>query len=435
MRSLLYRYCNLSIVLLKDENIMNPDILNIDKRALEICEPIFEKMKEISLYNTKKILESFRRNQLSFFHFAASNGYGYDDAGREKLETIWADVFQAEAALVRPQFVSGTHALATVLLALLSAGDTLVSAVGTPYDTMQSVIGISGNAPHNLKQRGIHYKEVSLTDGHYDLNAIKNTVTADTKVVLIQRSRGYMDRESLFPEDIAAIIRAVKEINSNIICFVDNCYGEFTSKEEPIELGADITAGSLIKNAGGGLAPTGGYIVGRADLVELCGQELTAPGLGAEMGSYAAGYRFFFEGLFMAPHITCQAVMAAEYAGAVFQSLGFHVSPEAGNLRTDLITAIELGSEENMRLFGEAIQSWSPVDSYIQPVPGDMPGYTDRILMAAGTFVQGSTIELSADGPVRPPYTMYLQGALTFEHGRLAVLGAAENILNAKKSK
>ena len=189
---------------------MNPDILNIDKRALEICEPIFEKMKEISLYNTKKILESFRRNQLSFFHFAASNGYGYDDAGRETLETIWADVFQAEAALVRPQFVSGTHALATVLLALLSAGDTLVSAVGTPYDTMQSVIGISGNAPHNLKQRGIHYKEVPLTDGHYDLNAIKNTVTADTKVVLIQRSRGYMDRESLFPEDIAAIIRAVK---------------------------------------------------------------------------------------------------------------------------------------------------------------------------------------------------------------------------------
>lgn len=414
---------------------MNQELMKIHEQAMEKLKPVFREMEDISLKNTQKVLEAFRKHQLSFFHFAASNGYGYDDAGREKLEEIWADVFHAEAALVRPQFVSGTHALATVLLALLRPGDTLVAAVGTPYDTLQSVIGISGDAPNNLISRGVHYRESVLVDGHYSLDNIRKAVTPDTRLVQIQRSRGYMDRDSLFPEDIRRIVAAVKEINPEIICFVDNCYGEFTGLEEPIELGADITAGSLIKNAGGGFAPTGGYITGRRDLVELCAQEMTAPGLGGEMGSYAAGYRAFFEGLFMAPHITRQAVMTAEYAGTVFDLLHFKVSPAPGHLRTDLITAIELGSEENMRLFGEAIQSWSPVDSYVQPVPGPMPGYTDPILMAAGTFVQGSTIELSADGPVRPPYTMYLQGALTFEHGMLAVLGAAEKILKAKNSK
>lgn len=414
---------------------MNQELMKIHEQAMEKLKPVFREMEDISLKNTQKVLEAFRKHQLSFFHFAASNGYGYDDAGREKLEEIWADVFHAEAALVRPQFVSGTHALATVLLALLRPGDTLVAAVGTPYDTLQSVIGISGDAPNNLISRGVYYREAALVDGHYSLDNIRKAVTPDTRLVQIQRSRGYMDRDSLFPEDIRRIVAAVKEINPEIICFVDNCYGEFTGLEEPIELGADITAGSLIKNAGGGFAPTGGYITGRKDLVNLCAQEMTAPGLGGEMGSYAAGYRSFFEGLFMAPHVTRQAVMTAEYAGTVFDLLHFKVSPAPGHLRTDLITAIELGSEENMRLFGEAIQSWSPVDSYVQPVPGPMPGYTDPILMAAGTFVQGSTIELSADGPVRPPYTMYLQGALTFEHGMLAVLGAAEKILKAKNSK
>ena len=238
-----------------------------------------------------------------------------------------------------------------------------------------------------------------------------------------------MNRKSLYPEDIKDIIKIVRRKNPDAICFVDNCYGEFTCKEEPIECGADITAGSLIKNAGGGLAPTGGYICGRADLVERCAQELTAPGLGSEMGSYAGGYRPFFQGLFMAPHITCQAVMAAEFAGTVFGNLGFNVEPEAGHLRTDLITAITLNSKENMLSFGEAIQSLSPVDSFARPIPGPMPGYTDQILMAAGTFVQGSTIELSADGPVRPPYVMYMQGSITFEHAVLAVMGAVEKIL------
>ncbi len=409
--------------------MMTEELKKIDQEAREELAPVFKEMEAISLYNTEKVLAAFRRHELSAFHFAPSNGYGYGDPGREKLEEIWADVFRAEAALVRPQFVSGTHALATVLLALLDPGDTLLSAVGAPYDTMQSVIGISGDAPHNLKSRGVHYKEAPLLGDTYDLAAIRDAVDDHTKLVLIQRSRGYMDRKALFPEDIRAIICAVKEKNPHALCFVDNCYGEFTAREEPIELGADITAGSLIKNAGGGMAPTGGYICGKADLVDQCAQELTAPGLGAEMGSYAASYRPFFQGLFLAPHVTCQAVMGAEYASMVFTKIGCRVSPAPGHLRSDLITAIELGSEKNMCLFAEALQSWSPVDSNARPIPGPMPGYTDPILMAAGTFVQGSTIEISADGPVRPPYTMYLQGSLTFEHAVLAVLGAAKKIL------
>lgn len=411
---------------------MTEKMEQIYQEAMKKLEPVFRETEAISLYNTEKVLSAFRKHALSAFHFAPSNGYGYGDPGREKLEEIWADVFHAEAALVRPQFVSGTHALATVLLALLDRGDTLVSAAGAPYDTMQSVIGISGDAPHNLKSRGVKYREAPLRGETYDLDAIREAVDETTKLVLIQRSRGYMDRKALFPEDIRKIIATVKEKNPETICFVDNCYGEFTCREEPIELGADITAGSLIKNAGGGMAPTGGYICGRADLVDRCAQELTAPGLGGEMGSYAASYRPFFQGLFMAPHITRQAVMGAEFAAEVFSRLGFHVSPEPGHLRSDLITAIELDSEKNMCLFAEAIQSWSPVDSNAKPIPGPMPGYTDPILMAAGTFVQGSTIEISADGPVRPPYTMYLQGSLTFEHAVLAVMGAAEKILKEK---
>ncbi len=411
---------------------MTETLETIYKEAMEELAPVFHEMESIAVWNTKKVLESFRKHTLSAFHFAPSNGYGYDDPGREKLEEIWADVFRAEAALVRPQFVSGTHALATVLLALTERGDTLLSAVGAPYDTMQSVIGTSGHAPHSLIKRGVEYKEVPLKDGTYDLIALRDAVNENTKLVLIQRSRGYMNRKALFPADIRAIIGIIKEKNPNTICFVDNCYGEFTCREEPVELGADIVAGSLIKNVGGGLAPTGGYICGREDLVELCAQEMTAPGLGAEMGSYAASYRPFFQGLFMAPHITRQAVMSAELASYVFSRLGFRVSPAPGHLRSDLITAIDLGSEKNMCLFAEALQSWSPVDSNAKPVPGPMPGYADPILMAAGTFVQGSTIEISADGPVRPPYTMYLQGSLTFEHAVLSIMGAAEKILREK---
>lgn len=413
---------------------MDNTLALLKEKALSQCAPVFEEMKDISLFNMQKVLEAFRHQHLSAFHFAPSNGYGYGDPGREKLEAVWCDIFKCESALVRPHFVSGTHALATVLLALLNPGDTLLSAVGAPYDTMQSVIGISGDAPKSLIKRGVHYKEVPLSGMSYDLEGIRNAVDDTTRLVLIQRSRGYMNRNTLFPSDIKAIVSAVKEKSPKAICFVDNCYGEFTCKEEPIELGADITAGSLIKNAGGGLAPTGGYICGRKDLVELCGQEWSAPGLGGEMGSYAASYRPFFEGLFMAPHVTRQAMMSAEFAAAVFSSLGFSVSPLPGHLRSDLITAITLKSEKNMCLFAEALQSWSPVDSDATPIPGPMPGYTDPILMAAGTFVQGSTIEISADGPVRPPYTIYMQGGMVFEHAILAVMGAAEKIMAELKT-
>lgn len=408
---------------------MDNQLSILKEDALKRCAPVFQEMKNISLFNTQKVLEAFRRQHLSAFHFAPSTGYGYGDPGRETLEASWCDIFKCEAALVRPQFVSGTHALATVLLALLNAGDTLLSVVGAPYDTMQSVIGISGDAPRSLIKRGVHYKEVPLKGTSYDLEGIQAAVDSHTRLALIQRSRGYMNRDTLFPSDIKVIVSVIKEKNPETICFVDNCYGEFTCKEEPIELGADITAGSLIKNAGGGMAPTGGYICGRQDLVDLCAQEWTAPGLGAEMGSYAASYRPFFEGLFMAPHVTRQAMMSAEFAAAVFSALGFAVAPLPGHLRSDLITAITLNSKKNMCLFAEALQSWSPVDSDATPIPGPMPGYTDPILMAAGTFVQGSTIEISADGPVRPPYTIYMQGGMIFEHAILAVMGAAEKIM------
>lgn len=408
---------------------MDLKLKEIQKEALEEIAPLAKKFNEISLFNTEKVLTAFRKEHLSSYHFAATNGYGYGDPGREELEKVWCDVFHAEASLVRPIFVSGTHALATVLLGLLEPGDTLVSAVGVPYDTISSVIGISGNAPGNLKSRGVHFKEVPLKNGTYDLEGIADAVDEHTTMVEIQRSCGYTPRPSLFPEDIEKIISVVKKKNPHTICFVDNCYGEFTNTKEPLECGADITAGSLIKNPGGGLAPTGGYICGKKELVERCSHVMTAPGLGSEMGSYAAGYRAFFEGLFLAPHATKEAMLSAEFCAAVFKKLGFKVTPEPGHLRTDLITTVTLGSEQNMCRFAEAIQNWSPVDSDAKPVPGPMPGYEDPVIMAAGTFVQGSTIEMSADGPVRPPYVMYYQGGLTFEHAQLAIMGAAENIL------
>lgn len=413
---------------------MNEQLQRVQEEALALCAPVFHDMEDISLHNTEKVLSAFRKAHLSAYHFAPSNGYGYGDPGREKLEEIWCHIFHTEAALVRPQFVSGTHALATVLLALLRPGDTMVSAVGAPYDTMQSVIGLVGDAPGNLKARGVHYKEVPLKDGTYDLEALSRVVDEHTRLVEIQRSCGYMLRHSLYPEDIQKIIAVVKEKNPDAICFVDNCYGEFTCKEEPTDVGADIMAGSLIKNAGGGLAPTGAYICGKQELVELCSHVLTAPGLGSEMGSYAASYRPFFEGVFLAPHMTRQAMMSAEFCAAVFKGLGFDVTPEPGYRRTDLITAITLQSEKNMCDFAEAIQNWSPVDSDVTPVPDAMPGYVDQIIMAAGTFVQGSTLEMSADGPVRSPYIMYFQGGLVFEHARLAIMGAAEKIINWRKA-
>ncbi len=405
------------------------DIESIKREALQDCAEQFARIDAVSLKNTEKVLQAYRDAKLSAFHFSGTSGYGYNDLGREKLDEVFSFVFKAEKAIVRPHFVSGTHALATVLCAILEKGDLLVSLVGAPYDTMQGVIGYARDSRNSLKEKGIFYDEVPLKNNTYDLQAIRTVVREKKpKLALLQRSRGYSPRPSLRPEDIRLIIDTVRDESPETICFVDNCYGEFAAEEEPVELGAHIIAGSLIKNPGGGIAPTGGYIAGRADLVEKAADCLTAPGLGDELGSYAAGYRLFFQGLFMAPHVTAQAVKGAVFAPAVFSRLGFSVSPAVQERRYDLIQTIALNNRHNMELFCQGIQRFSPVDAHVLPVADDMPGYADKIIMAAGDFVQGSSIELSADGPMREPYLVYLQGGIVLEHNILAVLQAAQFI-------
>lgn len=402
------------------------------EQAMALAEPQFKKFEPIALVNTEKVLNAFRECQLSDYHFNPSSGYGYNDVGREKLDQVFAHVFKGEKALVRPHFVSGTHALATTLLAIMGNGDKgkeFVYAVGQPYDTMQTVIGSNRETRGSLVEKGFIYKEANLKDDHYDLAAIESAVNENTRVVVIQRSRGYSTRQPLSVEDISKIVAVVKKKNPNTVTFVDNCYGEFTETREPLEVGADIMAGSLIKNAGGGIAPTGGYVVGRADLVEDTAYQLTAPGLGDHMGSYAGGYRLFFQGLFLAPHVVLQALKGAVYTAAVAQLLGYESMPAVDADRYDLIQAINLANADEMEYFCAGMQAYSPVDAHVHPVPGDMPGYEDQIIMAGGTFVQGSSIELSADGPVRSPYTIFMQGGLVFEHSMLGILGAAREIL------
>lgn len=409
--------------------MLSIDIEIIRKHAMAACAEQFERIDAICLHNTEKVLQAYKDAQISSYQFAGTSGYGYSDMGREKLDEVFARVFKAEKAIVRPHFVSGTHALATVLLALLQQGDLLMSLIGAPYDTMQGVIGYAHETPHSLKEKGIRYEEVPLKDNTYDLEGIQAAVQKNQpKLVLIQRSRGYSTRASLKIADIRTIIQTVKSVSPKTICFVDNCYGEFAAEEEPIEAGADIIAGSLIKNPGGGIAPTGGYIAGKEALVDAAADYLTAPGLGGELGSYAAGYRLFFQGFFMAPHVTAQAIKGAVFAAAVFAQLGFKVSPLPNEARYDLIQTIYLENEKNMCLFCQGIQSYSPVDAHVTPIPDDMPGYADKIIMAAGDFVQGSSIELSADGPIRDPYMIYLQGGIVFEHNVLAILSAAKYI-------
>ena len=402
------------------------------EQAMALAEPQFKKFEPIALANTEKVLNAFRECQLSDYQFNPSSGYGYNDVGREKLDQVFAHVFKGEKALVRPHFVSGTHALATTLLAIMGNGDKgkeFVYAVGQPYDTMQTVIGSNRETRGSLVEKGFIYKEANLKDDHYDLAAIESAVNENTRVVVIQRSRGYSTRQPLSVEDIGKIVAVVKKKNPNTVTFVDNCYGEFTETREPLEVGADIMAGSLIKNAGGGIAPTGGYVVGRADLVEDTAYQLTAPGLGDHMGSYAGGYRLFFQGLFLAPHVVLQALKGAVYTAAVAQLLGYESMPAVDADRYDLIQAINLANADEMEYFCAGMQAYSPVDAHVHPVPGDMPGYEDQIIMAGGTFVQGSSIELSADGPVRPPYTIFMQGGLVFEQSMLGILGAAREIL------
>ncbi|HJA49879.1 MAG TPA: methionine gamma-lyase family protein [Candidatus Fusicatenibacter intestinipullorum] len=406
------------------------DFAEIEKTALNDVEKYSKIYEEAALFNTEKVMKAFRNHMVSDYYLKPTTGYAYSDVGRENLDVIYAEIFHTEAALVRSQFVSGTHALAVALLGVLRAGDEMIAATGTPYDTMQTIIGSPVKTPGSLVDLGVIYKEIPMQDDKPDLEAICSAITDKTRLIHIQRSCGYSSvRKTLNVAQIGEICAAVKKVKPDVICFVDNCYGEFIEKQEPTEVGADLIAGSLIKNMGGGFAPTGGYIAGRADLVELASYRLTAPGLGGEMGATLGDTaREFYQGLFIAPHVVTQAVKTAIFASAVFKKLGYSVKPLPEEVRSDIIQAIRLETREKLCNFCVAIQTNSPVDAHVEPVPAMIPGYQDEIIMAAGTFVQGASIELSADGPCREPYNVYFQGGLTFEHGRIAIMSAARMV-------
>jgi len=410
-------------------------ITDLKREVLKESEPLFAHIEDVAEANTLKVLDAMRECRVSDAHFNTTTGYAYDDIGRGKLEELYAKIFGAERALVRTQFVSGTHALATVLFGILRPGDELVSLTGKPYDTMQTVIGYDNPSPGSLKEFGVLYNELPMVAGKVDMAHIKDVITDKTKMVEIQRSRGYSMRSPLSIEDIRAITAEVHRIKPDCICFVDNCYGEFVDYEEPTQAGADIMAGSLIKNPGGGIAPTGGYIVGCDDLVELASYRLTAPGMGDELGASLSNNRLLFQGLFLAPHVVSQAIKGAIFAAGMFAKLGYKTLPLPTEVRGDIIQAIELGSADKLIAFCGGIQKYSPVDSFAAPEPWDMPGYADKIIMAAGTFVQGASIEFSADGPLREPYNVYLQGGLTFEHAIIGIMGAAQAVLDLDADK
>ena len=390
------------------------------------CQEAFRRMEAIEYHNTEKVLDVMRTHQVSPRHFAPTTGYGYDDVGRDTLEAIYADLFHTEAAIVRPQIVSGTHTLSLAMFGVLRPGDELLYASGAPYDSLEEVIGLRGDGACSLKEMNVSYAQVEMKDGKLDLPAIRAAMKPNTRMVAVQRSRGYSTRPSLMPEDVEPLARMLHEEFPNACLMVDNCYGEFVCEKEPSDYGADLCAGSLIKNPGGGLAPTGGYIVVREDLIRRISFRLTAPGIGREEGSYAASYRPYYQGLFMAPHTAVQAVKTSILAAAVFEELGMRSSPAPDARRTDIIQALEFGTPERMVAFCQAIQAASPIDSMAEPEPWDMPGYADPVIMAAGAFVSGASIELSADGPMRAPYAVYLQGGLTYAHGRIALCRALE---------
>lgn len=391
------------------------------------CGGAFERIDDIALQNTARVLDAFQKYEVAARHFAPTTGYGYDDIGRDTLEKIYADLFGAEAAIVRPQIASGTHALSMTLFGLLLPGDELLSVSGAPYDTLNGIIGIGKPQIGSLAEMGVTYSQVELNgEGLLDLPAIRAAMKPNTRVVAVQRSRGYAARRSLMPEELAPLAEMLHSEYTNACLMVDNCYGEFVSLKEPTHFGADLCVGSLIKNPGGGLAPTGGYVVGRKNLVERISYRLTAPSVGLEIGSYAASYQPFYQGLFMAPHVVAQAVRTATLASAIFGGMGMKTTPAVDAPRTDIIQALELGTPERLIAFCQGIQTASPVDSMALPEPWDMPGYEDQVIMAAGTFVSGASIELSADAPMREPYTVYLQGGLSYAHGKLALLRTLE---------
>lgn len=412
---------------------------SIDRSLCSLSETIekqissrFQYLDEVKEYNQYKILKAFQNNRVSDAHFTYTTGYGYGDMGRDTLDRVYAEVFGAEDCIVRPHIVSGTHAIAAALFGNLRPGDTILSVTGKPYDTLEEIIGIR-ESPGSLRQFGVNYKQVELTaEGDFDYTVIGNELKQGSSIRLIeiQRSTGYGWRPAITIEKIRDIITFIKRIRQDVICFVDNCYGEFIDMEEPTEAGADLMAGSLIKNPGGGIAPTGGYIAGKGKYVENASYRLTAPGIGRECGSTFGVMRQLYQGFFLAPHITMEALKGAIFCSRLFETLGFQVSPGVDSPRSDIIQAIRFNEKEPLILFCQGIQKGSPVDSFVNAEPWDMPGYSDQVIMAAGAFIQGSSIELSADAPIRPPYIAYLQGGLTYQHSKIGVLIAVQKLLD-----
>ncbi|OZU90238.1 hypothetical protein CIL03_03585 [Virgibacillus indicus] len=399
-------------------------------QAEENCRNQYREITEIAESNQKRVLEAFKNNRISDSHFNSTTGYGYDDLGREGLEAVYAEVFGAEDALVRPQLVSGTHAISTALFGLLRPNDELIYITGKPYDTLEEVIGKRGNSSGSLMDYHILYKEVDLNgNGTINFEAVKNAISRQTKVIGIQRSKGYDDRPSFTVSEIEEMIHFVKSINQKLIIFVDNCYGEFVEDREPLHVGADIMAGSLIKNPGGGIVRTGGYIAGSSDLILQCANRLTAPGLGKETGATLNTLQETFQGFFLAPHVVGEALKGAVFTSRFLELAGFQTSPNYLAKRTDLIQSVTFDKPEQMIAFCQEIQRNSPVNSYVTPYPSKMPGYEDDVIMAAGTFIQGSSIELSADGPIREPYTAFVQGGLTYAHVKLAVIESIKSLI------
>lgn len=392
------------------------------------CLEQFKLVDDICFYNSEKVLKAFQENSVSETHFNSTTGYGYNDTGRDVIEKIYANIFKAEDAIVRNQFISGSHALTVTLFALLRPNDTLLSITGNPYDTLDEVIGIVDN-PSSLKSFNINYEQIDLIDNDFDYKKIEDVLkNKKIKVIEIQRSKGYSTRKSITIDKLEKIIKFIKNIDEKVIIMIDNCYCEFVSKKEPIEVGADIVVGSLIKNLGGGIAPNGAYVVGKKDLIKLVGERLTLPGEGKEVGPSLGVNKYILQGLFFAPSVVASSLKTAILASKVYESLGYEVEPKYNEERADIVQNIIFHDENKLIKFCQGIQAASPIDSYVEPIPWDMPGYQDKVIMAAGTFTQGSSIELSCDGPIREPYIAYLQGTLMYPYGKLAIMKSLEYI-------
>lgn len=420
---------------IKEEFGIGDDIIKIVDSAEKEIEEVLNRINDIREYNQYKVIRAMQNCGLSDTHFSGTTGYGYDDRGREILDSVYAEIFKAEDALVRHQIVAGTQAIAICMYGNLRPGDELLSITGKPYDTLEEVIGIRGAGAGSLKEFGVSYSQLGLLeDGSIDVDGLKSAINDRTKMILIQRSRGYGWRPSIKIGEIKRVIEKIKEIKENVIVLVDNCYGEFTEEQEPVEAGADMVAGSLIKNPGGGLAPTGGYVAGRKEYVQKAAYRLTTPGLGKKVGPTLGNSRLMLQGLFMAPHVVAESLKGAVFCASLMQKLGFETSPAPREIRSDIIQAIRFGNPESMIAFCQGIQKGSPVDAFVTPEPWDMPGYDSPVIMAAGAFIQGSSIELSADAPLKPPYIAYMQGGLVYEHVKLGVMIAMKYMFEQRRS-